>query len=129
VAGILEDGLWSLRDTGLSEEDKASVVLVISGYLRSEGTLTADLAATSPSPDDVMSGYRQLLATLTDAQRFPAIHAVLAAGVFDTADHPGRSSSSAWSESSTASRRSFASRNRRGGRRCCSGRRRAEFAP
>jgi hypothetical protein len=70
VAGILEDGLWSLRDTGLSEEDKASVVLVISGYLRSEGTLTADLAATSPSPDDVMSGYRQLLG---DAHRRTAL--------------------------------------------------------
>jgi hypothetical protein len=58
--------------------------------VRSEVTRTADLAATSPSPDDVMSGYRQLLATLTDAQRVPAIHAVLAAGVFDTADHPDK---------------------------------------
>jgi AcrR family transcriptional regulator len=86
----LEDGLWSLRDTGLSEEDKASVVLVISGYVRSEGTLTADLSAANPSPGDVMSGYPQLLAALTDARRFPAIHAVLAAGVFDTADHPDK---------------------------------------
>lgn len=37
-----------------------------------------------------MSGYPQLLAALTDAQHFPAIHAVLAAGVFGTADHPDK---------------------------------------
>jgi hypothetical protein len=30
-----------------------------------------------------MSDYGRLLARLTDAERFPALHAVIAAGVFD----------------------------------------------
>ena len=35
-----------------------------------------------------MSGYANLLRRLTDPERFPALHAVLAAGVFDVADDP-----------------------------------------
>jgi hypothetical protein len=33
-----------------------------------------------------MSSYGRLLARLTDRQRFPALHGVLAAGVFDEPD-------------------------------------------
>jgi AcrR family transcriptional regulator len=86
----LEDALWSMRDTGLTEEQKASVVLLLSGYVRSEGTLTADLDATNTITDAAMSSYARLLATLTDPARFPAIHGLLAAGVFDHADHPDK---------------------------------------
>jgi AcrR family transcriptional regulator len=86
----LEDGLRSLRDTGLTEEQKASVVLLLSGYVRNEATLTADITAGSFVSDAAMSQYARLLATLTDPDRFPAIHTLLAAGVFDTADHPDK---------------------------------------
>jgi AcrR family transcriptional regulator len=84
----LEDGLYALRDTGLAEAEKASVVLLLSGYVRSEASLTADLVAANPTVGAVMSGYAGLLASVTDAARFPALHAVLDAGVFDTADDP-----------------------------------------
>jgi AcrR family transcriptional regulator len=84
----LEDGLWSLRDSGLSEEEKASVVLLLSGYVRNEATLVAELTAAGFISDEAMAGYSRLLARLTDRARFPAIAAVLDAGVFETADPP-----------------------------------------
>src|SRR5919112_1695021 len=40
----LEDGLTALRDTGLSEPEKLSVILLVSGYVRNEATLAADVA-------------------------------------------------------------------------------------
>ncbi len=88
----LEDGLRSLRNTGLAEHEKPSVVLLLSGYVRNDSTLEADLAegfmAAAPSPDDAMSRYSRTLLRLTDPERFPHLRAVLEAGVFDHADHP-----------------------------------------
>ncbi len=84
----LDDGLRSLRSTGLGEAEKASVVLLLSSYVRSEATLTAELAAANPAPETMMSGYADLLRGLTDRSQFPALHAVLDAGVFDAADDP-----------------------------------------
>ncbi|MBV9416886.1 MAG: TetR/AcrR family transcriptional regulator C-terminal domain-containing protein [Solirubrobacterales bacterium] len=84
----LEAALWSLRDTSLSEEDKASVVLLMSGYARNEATLTADLAAAGALSDAGMLDWSGLMRRVTDPARFPALHAVLAAGVFDKADPP-----------------------------------------
>ncbi len=84
----LDDGLRSLGSTELTEAEKASVVLLLSSYVRSEATLTAELAATNPAPEAMMSGYADLLRSLTDRSRFPALHAVLDAGVFDVADDP-----------------------------------------
>ena len=88
----LEDGLRALGATGLSEAEKASVVLLLSGYVRNEALLTADVTAgviaTGATPDEAMFGYARLMARLTDPDRFPALNAVLAAGVFDVADDP-----------------------------------------
>jgi AcrR family transcriptional regulator len=88
----LEDGLRSLRDTGLSEHEKPSVVLLLSGYVRNEAVLHADLEEgfmrVAPSPDEAMSRYSRTLMRLTDPERFPALRAVLEAGVFDHADDP-----------------------------------------
>ena len=86
----LEDGLWSLRDTGLSEDERGSVVLLLSGYVRNEATLTADLVAAGFISDAAMSAYARLLATVTDSGLFPALRSLLAAGVFDSADHPDK---------------------------------------
>jgi AcrR family transcriptional regulator len=84
----MERALWSLRDTGLSEEEKASVLLLLSGYVRNDATLTAELTASGFISDQAMLGYSRRLATLTDPDRFPSLHAVLKAGVFDRADPP-----------------------------------------
>jgi AcrR family transcriptional regulator len=88
----LEDALRCLQDTGLAEHEKASSVLLVSGYVRSEATLSADIEggflAATPTRDEAMLGYADLLRRLTDRDRFPALHAVLDAGVFDVADDP-----------------------------------------
>jgi AcrR family transcriptional regulator len=87
----LERGLGCLRDTGLGEDEKLSVILLLTGYVRNQGTLQADIAAaqaagaTPPDPE-MMGSYGRLLARLTDPERFPALHAVIAAGVFDEPD-------------------------------------------
>jgi len=89
---FLEHGLRTLRDTGLAEHEKASIVLLVSSYLRSSATLSADIEAgflaAPPTRDEAMSGYAALLRRLTDRERLPALHAVLDAGVFDAADDP-----------------------------------------
>ena len=86
----MERVLWSLRDTPLTEDEKASILLLLSGYVRNEATLTAELTAAEFISDEMMLGYSRLLATLTDPEHFPAIHALLAAGVFDQADPPDK---------------------------------------
>lgn len=84
----MERALWAMRSTGLSEDEKASVLLLLSGYVRNEATLTVELTIAGFIDDEAMMGWSRLLATLTDPDRFPAIHALLAAGVFDRADPP-----------------------------------------
>ena len=55
-------------------------------------------------PDEAMRSTAHP-ARLTDAERFPALRALLDAGVFDRADAPDDEFASAWNGSSTASRR------------------------
>lgn len=83
-------GLGSLGETPLGEEDKASVVLLVSGYIRSEATLLAELLEAGFMSDAAMIGYSRTLRAVADPKRFPAVHALLAAGVFDKADPPDR---------------------------------------
>ncbi|GAA2446372.1 TetR/AcrR family transcriptional regulator [Streptomyces macrosporus] len=88
----MERGLVCLRDTGLDEGEKTQVILLVSGFVRNEATLAADLdaatRASGRSMEDVMASYTRLLAELTDPQRFPAVTAVLRAGVMDRPDGP-----------------------------------------
>jgi AcrR family transcriptional regulator len=84
----LEQGLRSLRDTGLSETEKLSVILLLTSYVRIYATLTAEIGAAGQGSQEAMSAYGRLLAKLTDPERFPALHAVIAAGVFDAPDEP-----------------------------------------
>ena len=87
----LERGLDCLRDTGLEEGEKLSVILLLTGYVRNQGTLEADISAAQAAgkaraDGEMMPSYGQLLAALTDPERFPALHTVIAAGVFDQPD-------------------------------------------
>jgi AcrR family transcriptional regulator len=87
-----EDALRSLRGTGLEEAEKASVVMMLSGYARNHVMLMAEVAAhflaPAPTPHEAMRGYSDTVRRLTAAERFPALHAMLDAGVFDRADPP-----------------------------------------
>jgi AcrR family transcriptional regulator len=87
----LEQGLSCLRDTGLAEGQKLSVILLVSGFVRNYATMVADLSASflaSSPAQDAMANYGRLLARLTDPQRFPALHAAIASGAFDEPDEP-----------------------------------------
>ncbi len=87
-----EDALGSMRDTGLAESEKASVVMMLSGYVRNHVMLMGDVQEhfleAAATPHQAMRDYTATLRALTDAERFPALHAVLDAGVFDQADPP-----------------------------------------
>jgi AcrR family transcriptional regulator len=80
----LDDGLRALGDTGLSEEDKLSALLLLSGFVRNEATLVADMSAQT----EIMVPWARLLRELTDPERFPALRTALASGAFAQDDDP-----------------------------------------
>ena len=86
----LEDGLRSLRDTGLAEGEKLSVMLLLSGYVRNDATLMADIGAgaAAAGTEEVMPAWAGQLRRLTDPERFPALHAALASEAFTRDDDP-----------------------------------------
>lgn len=88
----MEQGLAALRDTALTPGDKVSVILLVSGYVRNEATLHADMAeaaqrAADPSAD-VLRGYADLLRALTSTGTHPHLHTVLDSGALDGDDDP-----------------------------------------
>ncbi len=87
-----EDALACMRATGLTEARKASVIMLLSGYVRNLATTEADIEAavrtSGLDPSAWMASYADLLKRLTDPQRFPALTAFIASGVFDAADGP-----------------------------------------
>ncbi|MGP3943378.1 TetR/AcrR family transcriptional regulator [Streptomyces sp. 6N106] len=88
----MERGLACLRHTHLSENEKISVLMLVSGFVRNEARLTFDiLAASRRSGDSLetsMAAWARLLGKLTDAERFPAVTAALRAGELDTPGGP-----------------------------------------
>ncbi|HTZ27332.1 MAG TPA: TetR/AcrR family transcriptional regulator [Streptosporangiaceae bacterium] len=87
-----ELALADLEDSGLAEAEKASVIMLISGYVRTlatlEGDLEAAVRAAGVAPDEWMAAYPRMLAGLADPSRYPALAKFIAAGVFDRADEP-----------------------------------------
>ena len=87
-----EDALACMEGTGLTEARKASVIMLLSGYVRNLASTEADIAAAVQAsglrPDEWMASYPRMLSQLTDPQRFPALTAFIAAGVFDAYDDP-----------------------------------------
>ncbi|WP_329092190.1 MULTISPECIES: TetR/AcrR family transcriptional regulator [unclassified Streptosporangium] len=88
----MEAGLRCLRGTGLAPDTKMAALLLVDGFVRTEVALLADLQdafdASRVTDEEAMSGYGRSLARLTDAQRFPEIHELLEARVFDMPGGP-----------------------------------------
>jgi AcrR family transcriptional regulator len=82
--GWLERGLGSLRSTGLPYEQKLYVVLLVSGYVRNDATLAANIATAAPDSWAARVGrnYGALLDYLTTEDTHPEVRAALASGVF-----------------------------------------------
>ncbi|MFF3753896.1 TetR/AcrR family transcriptional regulator C-terminal domain-containing protein [Streptomyces sp. NPDC002018] len=87
-----ERGLTALDGTGLDDGTKLSVILLVSGFVRTEATLMADLdaavEASGASAEEVMAGYARTLRRLADPDRYPAVAGLLAGGVMDEVDAP-----------------------------------------
>ncbi|WP_431775636.1 TetR/AcrR family transcriptional regulator [Streptomyces cucumeris] len=88
----MEHGLACLRDTGLGEGAKISILMLVSGFVRNEVRLAADLQdaarRSGNSPEQSMSAWARLLEKLTDAERYPAVTAALRAGELYTPGGP-----------------------------------------
>jgi AcrR family transcriptional regulator len=76
----LEAGLAALGATGLSERDKMAAVMAVLHFARGAAALDIEAGHTDTSD------YPGLLRRLLEADRFPALTAALAAGVFDNED-------------------------------------------
>lgn len=83
----MEAALQALTDTPLSEPEKVSTLLLISGFVRNSATLTADVAAARRAGVKLPS-YGSILSQLTEPERFPGVHRVIASGTFDDDDDP-----------------------------------------
>jgi AcrR family transcriptional regulator len=87
-----EQALAGLGGSGLGEAEKASVIILVSGYVRTLATTEADIQdairSSGATPDEWMASYPRMLAKLADPGRFPALAAFIAAGVFDVHDDP-----------------------------------------
>ena len=87
-----ENALACLAGTGLSEARKASVIMLLAGYVRNLATTEADIEAviraSGLAPMEWMASYPRMLAELADPARFPALTAFIAAGVFEAEDGP-----------------------------------------
>lgn len=89
-----EQGLAAFDGTPLTEQHKASVALLVSGYVRIHASTAADIEAAMRAENAEDSGqawmikYRDIMTAIADPVRFPATARLLKSGVFDTADPP-----------------------------------------
>lgn len=79
----MESALRCLGRTPLSEQEKLSATLLISGFVRNEATLSADVIGQA---GDATRQFGAMLAQLTDAERFPALHQAIASGALEDDD-------------------------------------------
>ncbi|CDR07979.1 TetR/AcrR family transcriptional regulator [Streptomyces iranensis] len=88
----MERGLACLRRTNLSEGEKISVLMLVSGFVRNEARMTFDILAAhrrkGQSLESSMASWAKLLEKLTDAERFPAVTAALRTGDLDIPGGP-----------------------------------------
>lgn len=87
----MEICLRALGGSGLDEGEKMGVLQLLSGYVLNQARIEIEItqayaAAGAVDPTTVARDYGRALAGLIDADRFPALAAVLAAGVFEGGD-------------------------------------------
>jgi AcrR family transcriptional regulator len=78
----LDRGLSAMEDTRLEEAEKAAIVLMLNGIVFWEGRLTAELGRPVEGARDPLSVYTTVMSDAADAERFPALHRAIEAGIF-----------------------------------------------
>ncbi|CAL9404124.1 MULTISPECIES: TetR/AcrR family transcriptional regulator [Streptomyces] len=90
--GWMEQALSSLKGTGLPEAQKLSVMILLNGFVRTAGQLAAEMDSASQAAGstehEAMADYGRTLGKLAGPDRFPALNAVLSAGVLEQQDSP-----------------------------------------
>ncbi len=81
----MESALHAMRDTPLTEQQKLSTLILISGFVRNASTMTADLEAGAAARPASLT-YGRILSQLIDTARFPAVHKAIASGSLDDED-------------------------------------------
>jgi AcrR family transcriptional regulator len=88
----LEYGLGAMCETRLAPGEKLSVMLLVSGYVRNDATIAADIGAAhataSAQATEIMVSWRQVIERFADREHFPALRAVADSGVLDQDDDP-----------------------------------------
>jgi AcrR family transcriptional regulator len=80
---LMERGLAPLSDTGLAEQDKAHLILLVNGFVFWTARLETELAPGTGDPEtDPLVAYITVMHTLVD-DRWPAVKRAVEAGVFD----------------------------------------------
>jgi AcrR family transcriptional regulator len=82
----LDNALGALAGTALSEQDKLSTVLLLSGFVRNDATLIADFAAAAAGEPVMPPGYGEVLARLIDPEQLPSLHRAIVSGSLDDED-------------------------------------------
>lgn len=87
---FMEWGLRALGGTSLAEQEKMSVLLLVTSYTRSSAALSGDLIAAveAGSPIAQATDYGGLIKKLTTAAEFPALHKAVDSGAFDDEENP-----------------------------------------
>lgn len=76
----LDNALRALAETPLSEDQKLSSVLLVSGFVRNEATLSVEIAGADRFE------FGAVLARLTDEARFPALRRAIESGALEDDD-------------------------------------------
>ncbi len=80
---LMERGLVPLADTPLTEDEKASLILMINGYVFWQARLEIELAPGAGDPaTDPLVAYVTVMHAFVD-DRWPAVKRLVDAGVFD----------------------------------------------
>lgn len=86
----MELGLRELEGTSLTEHQKTAVLLVLSGYVSSQALIGGALADGARmgvfEPGQSTQAFGELLRTLLDGERFPALLRAVEAGAFAPSD-------------------------------------------
>ena len=80
-----ERALSAMAETPLSEAEKLSTLLLLSGFVRNHATLTADLASGAAAAPPAAT-YGAILSQSLDEATFPAVHRAIASGELDDDD-------------------------------------------
>ncbi|TDQ52964.1 TetR/AcrR family transcriptional regulator [Actinorugispora endophytica] len=81
----LDSGLRSLAGTGLAEDEKVAVILLLTNYVRGEALLARGLPREAPdggAGGPAAGAYERIVSGLVDAGKYPALRTAIEAGVF-----------------------------------------------